>query len=112
GGARRAVADLGLTDPPRSETESAAVRWTAALSACRLFRVHLNNRGAPMSNAKMRAIAQSVLGGPEVLELIETERPEPYYGEVLVRVRAAGVNPVDPAARERGLYIGAPPFTL
>lgn len=65
-----------------------------------------------MSNAKMRAIAQSVLGGPEVLELIETERPEPYYGEVLVRVRAAGVNPVDPAARERGLYIGAPPFIL
>ena len=61
---------------------------------------------------KMRAVTQSVLGGPEVLELVETERPEPYYGEVLVRVHAAGVNPVDPAARERGLYIGDPPFTL
>src|SRR5690606_14074799 len=51
-------------------------------------------------------------GGTEVLRLVETERPEPYYGEVLVRVHAAGVNPVDPAARERGLYIGQPPFTL
>lgn len=60
----------------------------------------------------MRAVTQSVLGGPEVLELVETERPEPYYGEVLVRVCAAGVNPVDPAVRERGLYIGEPPFTL
>lgn len=60
----------------------------------------------------MRAVAQSVLGGPEVLELVEIERPEPYYGEVLVRVCAAGMNPVDPAARERGLYIGKPPFIL
>ncbi|WP_460498837.1 NADP-dependent oxidoreductase [Glycomyces tarimensis] len=60
----------------------------------------------------MRAVTQSVLGGPEVLQLVETERPEPYYGEVLVRVHAAGLNPVDPAARERGLYIGQPPFTL
>lgn len=65
-----------------------------------------------MSDEKMRAVTQSALGGPEVLELVETKRPEPYYGEVLVRVYAAGVNPVDPAARERGLYIGAPPFTL
>ena len=60
----------------------------------------------------MRAVTQSEFGGPEVLELVETERPEPYYGEVLVRVHAAGVNPVDPAGRERGLYIGKPPFTL
>lgn len=60
----------------------------------------------------MRAVTQRTLGGPEVLELTEVERPEPYYGEILVRVRAAGVNPVDPAAREIGLYIGQPPFTL
>jgi NADPH:quinone reductase-like Zn-dependent oxidoreductase len=62
--------------------------------------------------AMMRAVIQTELGGTEVLRLVETERPEPYYGEVLVRVHAAGVNPVDPAARERGLYIGQPPFTL
>jgi len=60
----------------------------------------------------MRAVTQSHLGGPEVLALHEVERPEPYYGEIQVRVRAAGVNPVDPAAREIGLYIGQPPFIL
>jgi NADPH:quinone reductase-like Zn-dependent oxidoreductase len=57
-------------------------------------------------------VTQSHLGGPEVLALTEVERPEPYYGEIQVRVRAAGVNPVDPAAREIGLYIGQPPFIL
>ncbi|MDN3239982.1 NADP-dependent oxidoreductase [Glycomyces tritici] len=60
----------------------------------------------------MRAVTQTALGGPEVLALKEVERPEPYYGEIQVRVRAAGVNPVDPAAREIGLYIGQPPFIL
>lgn len=60
----------------------------------------------------MRAITQTELGGPEVLRLVETARPEPGYGEVLVRVEAASVNPVDPAARATGLYIGQPPFTL
>lgn len=43
----------------------------------------------------MRAINQQVIGGPEVLELVEVDRPEPGPGEVLVRVRAAGVNPAD-----------------
>lgn len=60
----------------------------------------------------MRAITQSELGGTEVLRLVEMPRPEPGYGEVLVRVKAAGVNPVDPAARSRALYIGQSPFIL
>ncbi len=34
-------------------------------------------------------------GGPEVLELVEVEQPTPAVGEVLVEVRAAGVNPAD-----------------
>ncbi|MHC3472730.1 NADP-dependent oxidoreductase [Streptomyces sp. 7R007] len=34
-------------------------------------------------------------GGPEVEALIEVDRPVPGPGEVLVAVRAAGVNPVD-----------------
>ncbi|MGH8875991.1 MAG: alcohol dehydrogenase catalytic domain-containing protein, partial [Stackebrandtia sp.] len=60
----------------------------------------------------MRAVTQDELGGPEVLRLAEIARPAPGYGEVLVRVHAAGVNPVDPAARQTGLYIGRPPFIL
>ena len=42
---------------------------------------------------KMRAIGQDVFGGPEVLKVVEAERPTPGPGEVLVRVHAAGVNP-------------------
>ncbi|MFI1970464.1 NADP-dependent oxidoreductase [Streptomyces cinnamoneus] len=48
---------------------------------------------------QMQAITQLSFGGPEVLHLTEVERPQPGPGEVLVRVRAAGVNPVDSAVR-------------
>ncbi|MFG2003555.1 NADP-dependent oxidoreductase [Spirillospora sp. NPDC048911] len=43
----------------------------------------------------MRAIRQSKWGGTETLELVEVDQPEPVFGEVLVRVVAAGINPVD-----------------
>ncbi|QLE75455.1 NADP-dependent oxidoreductase [Streptomyces rectiverticillatus] len=59
----------------------------------------------------MRAVVQKSFGGPEVLEVVETERPTPLGGEVLVRVHASGVNPVDVAVRS-GAYplLGEPPF--
>ncbi len=60
----------------------------------------------------MRSILQTTLGGPEVLELAEVPRPEPGPTEVLVRVRAAGVNPVDWKTRARGGFLGQPPFTV
>jgi NADPH:quinone reductase-like Zn-dependent oxidoreductase len=43
----------------------------------------------------MRAISISRFGGPDVLDVVDVERPEPGPTEVLVRVHAAGVNPVD-----------------
>ena len=48
----------------------------------------------------MQAMALSRYGGPDVLEA--TELPEPKVGpdSVLVRTRAAGVNPVDYKIRE------------
>ncbi len=55
----------------------------------------------------MRAIGQDEFGGPEVLELIEVERPEPGPAEVLVRVHAAGVNPTDSWHRATGGLAGA-----
>jgi NADPH:quinone reductase-like Zn-dependent oxidoreductase len=60
----------------------------------------------------VKAIRQQTLGGPEVLEVVEVERPEPQPTEVLVRVRAAGVNPVDWKTRTRGGFLGSPPFTV
>ena len=38
----------------------------------------------------MRAIQISEFGGPEVLELVDLERPEPGPGQVLVHVSRAG----------------------
>lgn len=59
----------------------------------------------------MRAIFQQTYGGPDVLEL--GERPDPTVGPdiILVRVRAAGVNPVDWKIRE-GYLQGAFPHAL
>ena len=43
----------------------------------------------------MRAVVQDRYGPPEVLELREVDEPRAGNGEVLVRVRAASVNPAD-----------------
>ncbi|MGW3206924.1 NADP-dependent oxidoreductase [Streptomyces sp. NPDC001135] len=60
----------------------------------------------------MRAISQDVLGGPEALKEVRVERPEPGPNQVLVRVRAAGVNPTDWKHRATGGFLGEPPFVL
>ncbi|MFD0361349.1 NADP-dependent oxidoreductase [Nocardia sp. GCM10030253] len=61
----------------------------------------------------MYAITQDTFGGPEVLYRTEVERPQPGPGEVLVLVRAAGVNPVDAAVRAGHFPpFPAPPFAL
>nr|WP_104821261.1 NADP-dependent oxidoreductase [Kitasatospora sp. MMS16-BH015] len=43
----------------------------------------------------MLAVAFAEPGGPEVLRLVERERPVPGPTEILVRVHAAGINPID-----------------
>ncbi|MEU3557895.1 NADP-dependent oxidoreductase [Streptomyces fragilis] len=66
-----------------------------------------------MSGSKtMRAIRQDTLGGPDVLREVEMPRPSPRPGEVLVRVRTAGVNPTDWKHRAGGGFLGEPPFVL
>ncbi|GAA2119076.1 NADP-dependent oxidoreductase [Kitasatospora saccharophila] len=61
--------------------------------------------------ARMRAVSQDGYGGPEVLRVVEVERPEPGPGEVLVRVLAAGVNPADWKIRSGEVArFGTPPF--
>ncbi|MFJ9770676.1 NADP-dependent oxidoreductase [Kitasatospora sp. NPDC101157] len=50
----------------------------------------------------MRAVVVEQWGGPEQLVEREVARPEPGLNEVLVRVHAAGVNPVDWKTRASG----------
>ncbi|WP_320669210.1 NADP-dependent oxidoreductase [Patulibacter defluvii] len=52
-----------------------------------------------MPSPTMRAIVAPAPGEPDVLELREVPRPAPGPGEVLIRVAAAGVNPVDAKTR-------------
>lgn len=55
----------------------------------------------------MRAIGQDTFGGPEVLRVIEVERPVPGPAEVLIRVHATSVNPTDSWHRSSGGLFGA-----
>src|ERR1700754_2181649 len=48
----------------------------------------------------MKAVRIHKFGGPDVLQLEDAPRPEPGTHQVLVRVHAAGVNPVDWKIRE------------
>jgi NADPH:quinone reductase-like Zn-dependent oxidoreductase len=62
----------------------------------------------------MKAIVVHEFGGPEVLKYEDVPKPEPKENEMLVRVIAAGVNPVDDGLRS-GHYSKdfgpKPPFT-
>jgi NADPH2:quinone reductase len=57
----------------------------------------------------VRAIRVAQFGGPEVLKLEEVPTPTPEAGQVLVHVRAAGVNPYDTYMRA-GTYAVKPPL--
>jgi NADPH:quinone reductase-like Zn-dependent oxidoreductase len=53
----------------------------------------------------MEAVVIRQFGGSEVLEIVTTERPEPKLHEVVLRVHAVGVNPIDWKTREgQGLW--------
>lgn len=60
----------------------------------------------------MKAIRVSRFGGPEVLSLEETPAPQAGPDQVVIRVKAAGVNPVDTYVRA-GAYAHKPalPYT-
>ncbi len=59
----------------------------------------------------MKAIRISQFGGPDVLKLEQTPDPKAGAGQVLVRVKAIGVNPVDTYIRAGGYGQRSFPFT-
>ncbi|MDM5331529.1 NADPH:quinone oxidoreductase family protein [Neobacillus sp. CF12] len=57
----------------------------------------------------MKAIQLKEYGGPEVLEIVEIDRPIPTGREVLIEIKAIGVNYADTARRE-GQYVVKTPL--
>jgi NADPH2:quinone reductase len=56
----------------------------------------------------MKAMVIREFGGPERFEMAHMPKPAPEKHEVLVRVRAASVNPVDYKIRQSGSWAGLP----
>jgi NADPH:quinone reductase len=64
----------------------------------------------PKQRENMKAIRVHQIGDASVLQYEETATPEPDQNEVLIRVKAAGINPVDAMYRD-GRIPTALPFT-
>jgi NADPH:quinone reductase-like Zn-dependent oxidoreductase len=52
----------------------------------------------------MRAVRFESYGGPEVLQVVDAPRPQPGPGQVLVEVKAAGINPGEAKIRGGALH--------
>ncbi|MEZ5582031.1 MAG: hypothetical protein R3F37_03940 [Candidatus Competibacteraceae bacterium] len=55
----------------------------------------------------MKAMIITAFGGPEVFVERDVPKPEPGVTEVLVRVHASSVNPVDYKIRQAGSWAGS-----
>ena len=64
------------------------------------------------TSSTMRAVTQDQYGGPEVLASRDIPRPQMGDDQVLIRVRAAGVNPADWAVMSGLPYIARPVYGL
>lgn len=62
------------------------------------------------TRSTMQAMVQDTYGGPEVLQLQQISRPAITDEQVLIRVRAAGVNPADWAIMSGLPYIARPVY--
>src|SRR5260221_4044394 len=51
-----------------------------------------------------KAVRFNQYGGIDVLQVVEVDRPTPQQGEVLVQVKAAGINPSEAGVREGFLH--------
>ncbi|VVJ17555.1 Bifunctional protein: zinc-containing alcohol dehydrogenase / quinone oxidoreductase (NADPH:quinone reductase) (EC / Similar to arginate lyase [Amycolatopsis camponoti] len=61
----------------------------------------------------MKVITQQSFGGPEVLTVVDAPEPRPRPTEVVVRVKAIGLNPLEARLRAGEFpLLGRPPFVL
>ena len=62
---------------------------------------------------KYRRIVVTRHGGPDVLQVVEEDLPEPGSGEVRVKILTAGISTYDLMQRHSGLLPGTPsvPYT-
>jgi NADPH2:quinone reductase len=58
----------------------------------------------------MKAVVMTAAGGPEVLQAQDVSAPAiTSSSQIKVRLKAAGINPIDTKVRSRGLFYGARP---
>jgi NADPH:quinone reductase-like Zn-dependent oxidoreductase len=76
----------------RSSRLAVAAGWMALVVLQGAAFSQTPDRGVP---ARMKAIVHHGYGSPDVLRLEELDTPVPDDGQVLIRVRAAAVNPLD-----------------
>ena len=82
-------------------------KWITVLLTTLVAGAAVGQSPAP---ATMHAIVVHEFGGPDVLKYESTARPEPKEDEILIRVMAAGVNPVDAYIRAGKFKSGPLPF--
>ena len=95
---------LGQTEP--QETAQGPTEETQAAAPAKEVKMH------PARKQSMKAIRVHEFGGPEVLRLEDVPMPRPGPGQVLVRMHAIGVNPVETYIRAGTFgYRPALPYT-
>jgi NADPH:quinone reductase len=52
----------------------------------------------------MKAVVMTAPGNPDVLQVQDVPKPSPGNNELLVKLKAAGVNPIDTKLRKRGTF--------
>ena len=89
----------------------AARRAGALLVIALLAALPMTGFAQASGSTMMKAARAHAYGGPEVLKIEEAPRPEPAEDEVLIELRASGVNRADVLTRGGGYHAaGQPPI--